>query len=499
MKFLRITAALLCSLMLFACGQTAETAEQTTPARETSAAETAPLQPSLPDLDLEGRDFRFLVKKEGTETGRWTAHDIYVKEQTGEVVNDAVYKRNRLVEEQFNTNIVQTLMDMGGQYTYTMHKEISKLVTAGDDAYDAVMPTIQDCAYLARDGMLCDLNALEHVDLSMPWWNERFVNDTVIKNKAFYANGNISETFMRAVYCILFNKQIISDRALEDPYDTVSGGKWTIEKLLEMAAVFALDINGDAVLDDSDNTGLIVLNNQIEALYNASGQKLVTADTDGTFTFTGGSESSLRIFEKIYNLYEARDIVLCATDTRRRSPLTGGLGHVEAAAAAFEAGRNLFLLGTMNNVPGMRNMETDFGILPLPMSAEGQKSYYSYVQTWASSAIAIPVTVKDTQASSVVIEEMAYRARELITPAYYEITLKTKYARDEESQAMLDIIYETRSCDLGNLFNIGSMVSEITSMIYDKRQNNFASLIAGKEEAINKTLADLSELYGTAG
>ncbi|MDD4772693.1 MAG: hypothetical protein PHZ09_03720, partial [Eubacteriales bacterium] len=462
---------------------------------ETAAPE---LKPDLPDLDLEGRNFRYLVKMEGTESGRWTALDIYVEEETGEAVNDSVYRRNRLVEDRFNTNIVQTLMNMGGQYSYSMHAAISKLAYAGDDSYDAVMPTIQDCAYLARDGILYDLNALEYIDLGMPWWNERFYEDTVIKNRAFYANGSISETFMRAVYCLLFNKQLITDYSIDNPYDAVMSGSWTIEKLMEMSSVFAGDINGDGVLDDSDNTGLIVLNNQIEALYTASGQKLVTVDKEGMFTFTGNSPSSFEVLEKIYNLYEARDVVLCATDTRRRAPETGGLGHVEAAAAAFEAGRNLFLLGTMNNVPGMRNMETDFGILPLPMASGGQDDYYSYVQTWAGSAVAVMITAKDAEASSVVIEEMAYRAMEIMTPAYYEITLKTKYARDEESQTMLDIIYRGRSCDLGNLFNIGSLVSGITSMIYEKRENNFASLMAGKEEAISKTLADITALYGEA-
>lgn len=498
--FIKIIVLLLSAVMLFTgCGKnggsinTAVSTGDDLPAEETAAPE---LKPDLPELDLGGRDFRFLVKMEGTESGRWTAHDIYVEEQTGEVVNDAVYSRNRIVEDRFNINIVQTLMDMGGQYSYTMHREISKLAYAGDDTYDVIMPTIQDCAYLARDGMLLDLNSFEYINLNMPWWNGQFKKDTAIKDRAYYANGNLSETFMRAVYCILFNKQIAQDYSVGNPYEAVTGGSWTIDKMLEMSAVFAQDVNGDAVLDDSDNTGLIVLNNQIEALYTASGQKFVTIDGDGIFSFTGSSKSSINVLEQIYHLYEARDIVLCASDNSRRSSATSGLAHVEAAAAAFESGRNLFLLGTMNNVPSMRNMNTDFGILPLPMSAEGQDSYYSYVQTWAAGAVAVPITAKDAESSSVVIEEMAYRSLELTTPAYYEVTLKTKFARDEESQQMLDIIYKNRSCDLGNLFNIGSLVSDITSMIYEKRQNNFVSLMTGKEEAVNKTLTDLTELYG---
>ena len=466
----------------------------------TAAAETgtetsaeAELVPDLPEFDGGGDKFMFLTKMEGDETGRWTAEDIDVQEQNGEVVNDAVYTRNSIVEEKYNITISQAYMAMGGQYTYTMCSEITKLIMAGDSTYDVIMPTIQDAALLARDKMLYNLSTLSYINLDMPWWNQQFNNDVNIGGKAYFADGDICMTFMRAAYCVLFNKQLITDYSLENPYNIVTGGTWTIDKMTEMGAVFASDINGDGNYTDADNIGVGLLNNHIEVFYTASGLKLVTVDKDGVFTFTGGTQQSIDMFDKIFRLYETRDSVINFAEAARLS-VNKGTGQVEAAAATFEERRLLFLVGTMNNVPNMRDMETDFGILPLPMSSDAQDQYYSYVQTWASGCAAICITAANTDKSSAVLEEMAYQARKILTPAYYDVSLKTKFTRDTESQTMLDLIYENRTCDLGNLFNIGSLVSGITDMV-NNRKDGYASFIAGKEESIKTTLEEITALY----
>ena len=92
------------------------------------------------------------------------------------------------------------------------------------------------------------------------------------------------------------------------------------------------------------------------------------------------------------------------------------------------------------------------------------------------------------------MEAAAYYAREEITPAYYNVALKTKYARDEESQKMLDIIYENRWCDLGNLYNVGEVLTGMTSLVTTGK-NNFASMIASKESNIEATLEQINEAF----
>lgn len=120
----------------------------------TEVTETTELVPDLPEYDGGGRDFTILAKMEGNMSGRWTALDAYIEEQTGDIVNDAVYDRNLAIEIKYNVNIKADYMAMGGEYSYTMYKEISKLVMAGDQTYDIIMPTIQDAADNVGVGVL---------------------------------------------------------------------------------------------------------------------------------------------------------------------------------------------------------------------------------------------------------------------------------------------------------------------------------------------------------
>ena len=459
-----------------------------------SEAATTELKPDLPEYDGKGREFNILGKMEGDMSGRWTALDLYVEEQNGDTVNDAVYDRNIAIESKYNVDIKATYMSIGGQYSYAMYSEITKLMMAGENEYDFIMPTIQDAALLARDGLLYDLNTVGNVDLTKPWWNQQFNSDVNIGGKSYYGNGDICMAFIRASYCILFNKQIVEDYGVTNPYEMVEDGTWTIDNMLIEAAKFASDTNGDGSYTAADNVGLGVLDNHVEVFYSASGNKFVTYDDkNDKFTFTGGSERSIGVLEKILKIYTSDDNVICFTNKSKWSPELSG-DHVNAAAQTFEAGRLLFLAGTMNNVPTMRGMETDFGILPYPKYDEEQAKYYTYVQTWASGCAAIPINVKDLNASSIILEDMAYYSKQYVTPAFYDTALKGKYARDNESLQMLDLICENRTCDIGNLFNIGKLISGITSNI-NAGTGNFASLIASKQSEIDETLAEITELY----
>ena len=462
-------------------GGAAETASQggdEAPADD-AAAETE-LAPNLPALDCGGAEFHVLTKMENDESGQWTARDVWVEAENGEIVNDAVFERNRKIEEKYNTTITQSRMAMGGQYSYTMTQEISKLVMAGDSSYDLIMPTIQDAAALARDGMIYDLNAVGNIDLTKPWWNSQFEQDTRIGGHNYIGNGDICMTFMHTTYAIMFNKKLFNDFGFDSPYATVNDGRWNIDYMLGLIMKSAQDIDGNGKMDETDNIGLLRVYNQIEALYTASGQKMVRADDSGSFTFEGDSEKSIAILNQIFKLFNTKEAVF-STD-------------VNKARDIFMADRALLLFGTMNKVPGMRDMQSDFGILPLPKSLETQDQYYSYVQTWASGCAAIYITAPNLEKSTVITEDMAYHSMKIMTPADYDVALKTKYARDEESQAMLDLIYSVRTCDLGNLYNIGDVVSGVTDLV-NNGKDTFSSFMESKLDKINTTLEELSEMY----
>jgi hypothetical protein len=158
-------------------------------------------------------------------------------------------------------------------------------------------------------------------------------------------------------------------------------------------------------------------------------------------------------------------------------------GQVEGAEmmAQWMSGRVMFFDGLLKYASNMRDMEDDFGILPLPKFDEAQAKYCTTPGA-GINLFAVPVTVKDSECVSAVLEGLAILGHQDIIPTYYDTVLKSKYARDEESAEMLDLIRENIIVDFGaqiyghtdnKLNSIGYFLAEGT--------DNFASFYAANE------------------
>ena len=161
---------------------------------------------------------------------------------------------------------------------------------------------------------------------------------------------------------------------------------------------------------------------------------------------------------------------------------------------AFTEGRVLFNTAGLVRVTVFRAMETNFGILPLPKYDESQKEYNSMVSIGCANSIAIPATA-DAERCGAVIEALSAEGYYTLTPAYYDIVLKTKNARDDASSEMLDIIFDNRIFDIAYMFDWGGIIGSINGL---KTDGNISSTIDSKlkaaEKALEKTLTAYAEL-----
>ena len=151
----------------------------------------------------------------------------------------------------------------------------------------------------------------------------------------------------------------------------------------------------------------------------------------------------------------------------------------------------------MNRVTLLRTMETDFGILPPPKFDENQANYYAAVDAWCMSAVSVPITVEDKEKTGLILETLAYESRYTLLPAYYYINLKTKFARDEESREMIDIILTNRLYDLGDIYYWGGFVSFFEGLAQGKGDSlsTFWDKNGPKmETAMQKTITKLDAL-----
>lgn len=489
-------ACVMVCLSFAACGEKPVT-DMTT--AETTAA-TEVKDPNAPDLpspeeigDISG-DFNVLV------VGNYAWNDFKSEGEEGTAVDSAVYRRNMYLKEKYDVNVIQEekfgfMIVNGGGEGYL---RLSNDHMAGNYTYDAASIGTWDVATLAYSGVIHDLANLGYVDLTKPYWDQKANEDLMINGKMYYTTGDIGVVDNMSTNAVLFNKGMLESYGLENPYDLVKSGDWTFEKFAEMVRAVGEDTNQDGIYDENDVYGLMTWNDATLAVLAAAGEKICSIDDKGEIELTFYNERTVNLLDAFSNLYfDYAHTFNYQYDTQ------GGASRPSAAwdtnrTKMFDAGQALFYFTTLITVPRHRDSETDFGILPYPKFDKAQASYGHVISDYASQFVCVPEMSKDLRRTGIILEELAYQGREVLTPAYYDQTLVGQYTRDEESAEMLDIIFSTRVYDVGMYYKIGNYRDSLIAL--SKTRSSLATIYdasvkiaEGKIEAINSFFSTLTE------
>ena len=483
--FRKIVCLAISAIMLFgafACGEkpVSDTSGGGGPAENTGEqGSTAPekedqrQKPDVPDRDFEGYDFKIYSK--GPVFNEWASLDIDAEEENGEPINDAVYRRNRFVEEKYNVNVMAVPSANGD-----MVAAVKKAVSAGDDIYDAAVPNMYSQATLATGGNLTDLKHVPYLDLSKKWWDQKANADLTINNKLLFTVGDLFIMDNDATWLVIFNKELIRELALENPYEIVRGGKWSFDKLLSMGKGVAKDVNGDGIMDRSDFYGMVDQGESMTAYYLAAGEKYIKKDASDLPFTQMDTERSLSVIEKIFELMYDNTMSYNYWD------ITGETEPYKLTQAMFENNQAVFKITALQLVIRMRNMETNFGIIPMPKYELTQKDYAHYVHPTAS-ALSIPTTNNNLERTGIILEALAAESYYTVRPAYYEISINGKFLRDEESIEMLDIILASRVYELAEMYGWGGLGSVLVEM-YRPKKRDFVSTYEKKKDSYKKAI-----------
>ena len=126
---------------------------------------------------------------------------------------------------------------------------------------------------------------------------------------------------------------------------------------------------------------------------------------------------------------------------------------------AFGNKRCLFFGTAFSALKKLRAYDVDsiYGIVPLPKASVEQDKYYTHAGVNGAYGICIPVNVPNPEFSAYMIEALACGGKNFVTPAYYEVTLKSRAAKDDGSEEMLDLIFSNVVYDLGIMYNFGGI------------------------------------------
>ncbi|MCL2772050.1 MAG: extracellular solute-binding protein [Oscillospiraceae bacterium] len=434
--------------------------------------------PDLPEVNYDGYAFTVLSM---TDEKDYERDDFFAEEFTGEIINDAKYQRNLYVEDKYGVSI--NTVNIGNFSMGNGTSKLKKEIAAGNTSYDAAVLAGYDAANSVTAGLLMDLNSMSPLDLSKPWWDQKANEDLTIKGKMYFTTGDISAAMGAAIWATVFNKQILQDYGIENPYDLVKSGKWTYDKLTELARMVSVDLDGNGIMNQYDRFGFITVDDIMQSMINTVGERCAVINADGEIELSIYNDRTIAAYDKISNLVWDSSTTF---QTQRVSDDTD--------ITMFSNNQALFYSGLFRHMLQFRNMETDFGILPMPKLDESQKEYCNPINTWWSLFVCVPTLQEDPERTAVILEALAAESRYTLRPAFYEKSLLGKNTRDEESGEMLDIIFATRVYDFGWYYQIGGLDMGMINIIRNK-SGTFASTVEKAMGKVEKDIQNINDLF----
>ncbi len=479
---IRVSALILSGLLIIStasCGSSASVGQnETTESSDvvSSAPDTAaPDKDELPDKKFDGREFRVLAAESTAYKGY-----VDVPETNGDILNDSIYELNRGIEERFDVVIKQELL--GAVEANDVGK---KLLMAGEHEYDIISLTDRIALQQAVQGLLLSYADMPYVDLEKDYWCRSINKSITIGGQQWLAYGDFNLSVYDYTYALAFNKQLIQELKLGDPYKLVEDGKWTFDTFNDMCVSAVKDLDGNTKMDAEDRYGWSANAKQIPpTMWVAAGVNSVRKDDDDLPYFSmAGDERFAAVYDRIVDIAWSNDSWFANVSKDQNINLDPMFSDGDALFQTTSFG----LLDTGY----YRDMKIDYGILPHPKWDESQDSYYSRVE--GGRVFTIPITTTDTEFTGLMLEALSAGAHEKVIPTYFEIALKTKYTRDDESTEMFDIIMNGRVYDLGDTFWSDNIRDGFIRTLFKSGKKDLASAIAKNNEKVEKTIQETND------
>ena len=485
-----LTLAMLILPALAACS-----GEGGTPSADTAAADAAhdtvetaesialaDMTDGLEDRDMNGWELSILNWDGDMLT--WANVVITPESLDGDTLNDAIYQRNADLCERFNISI-------RADDSKSVQSEMARNVTAGDDVYTIYL---SNEAYGGNQGIAghipyaLDWQEIPCLSLDSPWWNPDATSVYKLSGHQVALAGNCSLTVVSRAVCMVFNKVIWEDAGTgENLYSLVDSNKWTVDKYLEVTKEIGRDLNGDGVMDKNDLWALNMgrgFKGYTASFLAGSGMNYTEPAGDGSYVFSlDSNEKALTLLAKLVDALAVEGY--CYNEDASV--------HSFAPSDHFKNSHALFTQGVPNDIYKLRDMEDDIGLLPMPKHDESQENFYSAAWGGAVWTLARTFDMDFAENLGMTLEAMSFAGWRDVIPVYKEIALKTKTARDNESEAMLDIIFGSIYFDFGTNICYDAVLAPtfLTDIWHSRDSGAIVSAIEKYKPKINQYITDL--------
>lgn len=483
-------AAATVSGMLASCARGSENSEASeTSGDVSSAAETTlsevtrePLE--IPEgVDYDGYEFKILTYSpsdiEESHIIIRNFSPVEAEAENGEAINDAVFTRNRMTEEQLGIKITP-LKAVSKEMTKTIVKDVQ----AGMTEYDAAFQMIRAAQNTGMQGHLIRIDEIDTVCLDKPWWDKAIQEGAAINNALYVITGDATIEDKEGMSVMYYNDKLAADNALSDIFGVINDGSWTFDEAWSRMKAVAKDANGDGAIDHNDVVGTGTNFSSLVFFLNAFNTGYAHLE-NGVPVSSLDSERTVNIIRKMGQFLNDSTTVLIADRTE---------GGWTSILNMFKDDRMLIYSSCYYKAAELRDMESEFTIIPWPKYDEAQENYRAATSPHASYGFVVPVTCSDPERVGVIMETMSYHSTDTVLNAYVNITLEGKVARNDESVEMMHRIIGSAYYDIGYVYDWAG----INKVVYDSvktPETNFVSAYAAVRDSYLKQMENTYNMY----
>ena len=365
----------------------------------------------MPDKDLGG--YEFVI----AEACYYGSGDRPNMEAGASDLSDAILARNKAIEEKFNCKISYEYYDPTSFYD-----EIYPIIMSGEKVADLMDVTLFSYGKLSVGEYLYDMSTLPNVDFSQKHWIDVYDSAAVMPSGARYgASAAFANPYTHG-FGLYFNKRLIEEQGLEDPYKLLEEGKWNWETFGEMLSKGMKDVDGDAVFGSSDTYSATGgLDGGITAYYLANGMNMFNIDAAGNVKYAMTDAGVIPTLTTLKSMFSAPGAYYY------------GGGDASLCTEMFIGGQVTFYMNLTTRGEALRDMNDDFGLVPIPMGPDADK-YYSPIDH-NTPIVCVPSSIDNPEATGLILEALAATSYgELET---WQEETASLYYRDEESAKVL--------------------------------------------------------------
>ena len=271
--------------------------------------------------------------------------------------------------------------------------------------------------------------------------------------------------------------------------DMVRENEWTMDAAIGITKEIYVDTDGNGTMDTNDTYGIV--NGAwacADGYYTAADIHQIVIDEKGMPALVPQQERIAKLLETIapFWLDPASAGAYCVWG----GPEVDMFINNQTLLSAFELDAGVY---------SFRDMDASYTILPYPKLDDTQD--YRTNATNGATLMAIPVdNTERLDASCAAMEAIAAYNHLNIVDIYIETCLQEKFARNEDTVDMLNLIRESICMDVEHMFKavLGETMYVVRDLLIDSKNTNIASWYASKttgiESAIQSTIATIEEM-----